>query len=329
MYIERSVRENVKYIFYIKAIRSDGVETTSYHTVRETDMPIPPSFITAVGTGYNSDGIAEVSFQLDANAETNMYEFLGSSNPDYSFISLGTYDIYGDTILTDKQKRDKTYYYKLEAWHVCKNKYINTENMANMATALWLSYKQDGPINSLFWDSYSDWNGEAQYDIYRKISDHPEEIIATVTDPATTEHKDDMSNVFIDGEVCYWLVAKPVSPNLPAQKEQAVSNLLCITPESDIFVSQAFTPNAVGINSEFKPFFSYPPKEYASEYTFIVYDRTGAVLFEVRGNSDVGWNGRLKNGKLAGEGVYVYYVKFRTDKGRFVEKKGTFILLLP
>jgi len=329
MYIERPVNENEKYIYYIKAVRSDGVVATSYHTVRETSMPIPPSFITAAGTEYNSDELAEISFLLDPNAETYMYEFLGSSNPDYSFVSLGTYNIYGDTVLTDKQKRERTYYYKLEAWHVCKNKYINTPNMANMATALWLSHKQDGQVNSLFWDPYQDWGGEVQYDIYRKISDHPEEIIATFTDPATTEHKDDMSGVYIDGEVCYWIVAKPVSPNLPGQQEQAISNLLCITPESDIWIPQAFTPNVAGINSEFKPFFSYPPKEYANEYTFIVYDRTGAVLFEVRGNSEIGWDGRLKNGKIAGEGVYMYYIKFRTDMGRLVEKKGTFSLLLP
>jgi len=329
MYIVRPVSENDKYIFYIKAKRSDGAEVTGYHTYRETDMPLPPSFITAVGTEYNGDELAEVGFKLDSDAETHMYEFLGSSNPDYSFVSLGTYNIYGDTVLTDIQKRERTYYYKLEAWHVCKNKYINTPDMANMATALWLSYKQDGPIYSLYWEPYSNWGGEAQYEIYRKISDHPEESIAIVADPATTEHKDDMSGVFIDGDVCYRLIAKPLSPNLPGQQEQAISNRVCIIPESDIFIPQAFTPNVAGINSEFKPFFSYPPKEYANEYTFIVYDRTGPVLFEVRGNSDIGWDGRLKNGKLAGEGVYVYYIKFRTDKGRLVEKKGTFSLLLP
>ena len=329
VYIERPVNENEKYIYYIKATRSDGMEATSYHTFIDTKMSKPPTFITAVGTEYNSYGLAEISFQLDPNAKTHLYEFLGSSNPDYSFVSLGTFNIYGDTILTDLQKREKTYYYKLEAWHVCKNKYINTPGMENMATALWLSQKQDGAINSLFWNPYQDWGGEIQYDLYRKISNHPEERIATFTDPATTEYKDDMSGVFIDGEVCYWIVAKPVSPNLPGEQEQAISNRICITPESDIFVPQAFTPNVAGINSEFKPFFSYPPKEYANEYTFIVYHRTGAVLFEVRGNSDIGWDGRLKNGNLAGEGVYTYYIRFRTDKGRLVEKKGTFSLLLP
>ena len=329
VYVERPVGENETYEYYIKAIRSDGEYVTSFHTVRETHMPIPPTFITAVGTEYNSDGLAEIEFLLDPNAETHLYEFLGSSNPDYSFVSLGTYNIYGDTVLTDRQKRERTYYYKLEAWHLCKNKYINTAGMANMATALWLSQKQDGQVNSLFWDLYRDWDGEVQYSIYRQISDHPEEIIASFTDPETTIYQDDMTGVFIDGNVCYWIVAKPVTASSHGHTEQAESNHICIIPESDIFVPKAFTPDVAGINSIFKPFFSYPPEKYSNDYLFIVYDRTGAKLFELREYNDTGWDGHLKNGKLAGEGVYVYYVKFRTDRGRLVEKKGTFSLILP
>jgi len=321
-YVISGVKENDKYTFYIKAIRDDLVETTSFRTIRETKMPIPPKFVTAVGTEYNSDGVAEVSFKIDPSAETYDYEFLGSSNYNYSFVSLGTLNIHSDVVLNDIQTRERTYYYKLEAWHICKNRY--TAN-SNMATALWLTLKQEGPVNLLFWEPYVDWGGDARYDVYRKIGDHSEEIIDTVTDPETTDYKDNLSDVYIDGDICYWVIAKPVSPNLPGQQEHAFSNSVCIKPESNIFIPQAFTPNVAGINSEFKPFFSYPPEEYL----FVIYDRTGMKQFEIKDDSDIGWNGQLLNGKPASEGVYVYYIRFRTAMGRLVEKRGTFSLILP
>jgi len=61
---------------------------------------------------------------------------------------------------------------------------------------------------------------------------------------------------------------------------------------------------------------------------FIAYDRNGAKVFETK-DVNAGWNGQLLNGKPANEGVYTYYLKFRTEMGRLIEKTGTFALLLP
>ena len=319
-YVVPRVEDNKIYKFYIAAKRSDGEMATSYHTKRETKMPRPPDFITALGTEYNSDGLAEVSFKLDPLAETYSYEFFGASQHEYNFVSLGYFDkIRGDTILTDIQKRERTFYYKLEAWHICKNKYTAA---SNIATALWLTVKQEGAFNILSWEPYIDWDGPAQYDVYRKNGDNPEEVITTVTDPATTDYSDNMAGVYIEGDICYWVIATPIASHL----QQAVSNTVCFKPESDIFIPQAFTPNIggmdYGIDSEFKPFFSYPPQDYL----FVAYDRNGAIVFETR-DVNAGWNGYLLNGKPASEGVYTYRMRFRTEMGRLVEKKGTFALI--
>lgn len=318
-YIVPRVSENDRYTFYIKAVRGDGTTATSYRTIRETKMPVQPSYIYATGTQYNSSGLAEVSFKIDPASETYGYEFFGSSKPDYSFVSLGSFNIHGDTTLTDIQKREKTYYYKLQAWHLCKDKYTAT---SDMATALWLSLKQDDQVNSLQWSPYLDWSGDARYELHRQVGANFDELIATITDPATTAYKDDLSGVKIDGDVCYWVTAAPVSPN--ASDRQAVSNSVCIQPESEIFIPQAFTPNGDGQNDEYKPFFSYPPQEYI----LYVYDRNGAKVYQTE-DANAGWDGRLKNGKPAGEGVYAYYLKFRTARGWSIEKKGTFSLILP
>ncbi len=319
-YVVTRVEENKQYTFYIVAERSDGLKVTSYKTEKFTQMPVSPTFITAESVEYDSQGLAQVTFALDPNSQTYSYEFLGSSKPDYSFVTLASLDnITGSQlVLTDNQARGRTFYYKLAAWHVCKDKYTAE---SNVATALWLTLKQDDQMNSLQWDAYKDWGVAANYSVHRQVGANADEIIATITDPASTAYKDDLSGVKIDGDICYWVTAAPVSGS---SNQHGISNAICIQPESDIFIPQAFTPNGDGNNDEYKPFFSYPPQEYL----FIVYDRTGAKVFQTEDLGDA-WDGRLKNGKPANEGVYAYYIKFRTAKGRLIEKRGTFSLVLP
>ena len=191
-FIVTRINENDKYSFYVKAGRSDGMTSTSYHTAIDTKMPIHPKYVIAEGTQYNSDGLAEISFKIDPAAETHIYEFAGSNNG-YTFISLGEYNIYGDTTLTDIQTREHTYYYRLEAWHVCKNKYTAT---SNTATALWLTLKQEGTVNVLQWDPYLEWDSDVIHELHRQIGSEPEKIIPLV-------NRDDLSGIEISGDVCY------------------------------------------------------------------------------------------------------------------------------
>jgi len=320
------VEDNKTYTYYIEA-RRDGETATSYVTTRTTDMPVAPSFITAESTQYNDDGFPEVSFKIDEDAEMHRYHFRGSERAGVSVDWLGTFDIYGDTILTDTRIREKTYYYVLEAQHEYECR--GATATSNTATALWLSFKQEGLIDLLRWDPYQYWGEddqreEVQYDVYRQIGDEEPENIASISDPDPTAYDDDMTSVLITGDVCYWIIAKPKSYS---PENTAISNRICVKPESNIFIPEAFTPNfagnVAGLNSEFKPFFSYPPKDY----TLYLYDLNGAKVFETK-DMEAGWNGRLLNGKPASEGVYVYYLIYRTERGRLVEKKGTFALIL-
>jgi len=311
------VEDNKIYTYYIEA-RRDGESATSFATTRTTDMPVAPSFITAESTQYNNDGYAKVRFKIDPDAEMHRYHFRGSERAGVSVDWLGTFDIYKDTVLTDIRIREKTYYYVLEAQHEyeCRGNTVTS----NTATALWLSFKQEDAVNLLQWDAYVKWDDEAQYDIYRQIGDANPIVIASISDPDPTAYDDNMANVLIDGDVCYWLVATSKSSS---PQNTAISNKICIKPESNIFIPEAFTPNVAGINSEYKPFFSYPPKEYQ----LYLCDLNGAKVFETK-DIDVGWDGRLLNGKPASEGVYVYYLIYRTERGRLVEKKGTFALVI-
>ena len=320
-FVIRNVDANKTFTFYIETVRNDGLTATSYKTVVVTDMPTPPSFIIAESSQYNDDGYAEITFQLDPAAETFDYRFSWTSNPDFSWTPLcDTTLLDNSAVLTDIKLREQTSYYKLEAWHICKNNYTA---VSNNATALWLTVKQEGDINLLQWDTYQKWNNsDVKFEINRQIANNNSDVIAVVTEPSPTVCKDDLTYIDIDGEICYWIKATPLSPN--SRDEYAISNKVCIKPEPKLYIPQAFTPNSGDVNSKYKPTFT---PVFPDEYMMILYDRTGAKVFETK-NPDEGWDGRLINGKAANEGVYAYFMRYKTSVGRVVEKKGTFALII-
>lgn len=71
-----------------------------------------------------------------------------------------------------------------------------------------------------------------------------------------------------------------------------------------IYVPNAFSPNADGINDEFIPWFIKTP----SFYTMSIYDRWGKKVFESNSISK-GWDGNYINGAAA-LGVYVYVIQY-------------------
>jgi len=88
---------------------------------------------------------------------------------------------------------------------------------------------------------------------------------------------------------------------------------------STFYVPNAFTPNADGINDEFKVY-----GEGVSSIEFKIFSRWGQMVFETKDINE-GWNGKI-NGKLAPAGVYVYKISYHTAK-KFYKVYGHVVLL--
>ncbi|MEN0003149.1 MAG: gliding motility-associated C-terminal domain-containing protein [Bacteroidota bacterium] len=79
--------------------------------------------------------------------------------------------------------------------------------------------------------------------------------------------------------------------------------------QPEVFVPNAFSPNQDGFNDSFGPFIEvdFP----TVEYSFQVYDRWGALLFESNELTDT-WNGDAL-GSIAGVGVYVWVLEYTIE----------------
>ena len=87
-----------------------------------------------------------------------------------------------------------------------------------------------------------------------------------------------------------------------------------ITPASQLFFPNAFTPDGDGINDLFGPV-GYK----LDELEFMIFNRWGELIFTANG-PDQQWNGKMADGRPAPTGVYVY--KFKATGERLGIRDG-------
>lgn len=90
-----------------------------------------------------------------------------------------------------------------------------------------------------------------------------------------------------------------------------------------VYFPNAFTPNGDGLNDIMRVVGRTIQVE---DFLWVVYDRRGTQAF-VSINPELGWDGKLSNGKPAPAGVYVYYLKYKDVNGNKFEKEGSFTLI--
>jgi gliding motility-associated-like protein len=104
----------------------------------------------------------------------------------------------------------------------------------------------------------------------------------------------------------------------------SASNRVIIQPSWEIYIPNAFTPNADGINDYFFPSGFGVEIDYFEMY---IYTRWGEEIFNTK-NVNEGWNGSVKNGSaIAKPDVYVYVIKIRDAFGHDRQFVGNITVL--
>ncbi|HEY0608299.1 MAG TPA: T9SS type B sorting domain-containing protein, partial [Chitinophaga sp.] len=94
-----------------------------------------------------------------------------------------------------------------------------------------------------------------------------------------------------------------------------------VVESCDIIFPSAFTPNGDGLNDLFRPKFY----RYVTNYRLSVYNRWGAIIFQVNDPS-IGWDGRFK-GVLSDTGTFLWIATFVNRHGQPQTLKGTVTLV--
>lgn len=116
------------------------------------------------------------------------------------------------------------------------------------------------------------------------------------------------------------VIVRAVSPCQPGVNSQAVTGRANNPFGDNIYVPNAFTPNADGKND-----ILYVYGTNIRNVKLWIYDQWGELQFQSN-SQGAGWDGTYK-GRAQPVGVYVYYVEAIMNDGKTVTKKGTVTLL--
>jgi len=95
---------------------------------------------------------------------------------------------------------------------------------------------------------------------------------------------------------------------------KAYSNILCLEYLPLVFIPNAFSPNADGINDILDL-----NQTGIKSYNLQIYNRWGQKIFD---GTNQGWNGEV-DGKPASNGIYMVYLIYQTPDGQKYQKSGT------
>jgi gliding motility-associated-like protein len=318
------VDPNTNYCFYVEAERADHVISRSNDTCYYTKFLTPPGFISADKTWFNENTTNPVfiQFTIDPASQIKKYQLFASDNPADGFTSVqSSYDFtLNPTILSDTLKNLLPRYYRLDAINGCNQSTVQS----NVATALVPVVAVNATTVSLKWNAYLNWpQGIANYAIYRSIGNGA--FVPTLTllggQNFAEDNVKDLIKQQLPGKFCYYVKALS-NADSNNDVDESVSATLCVDLSENVFIPDAFTPNNDGRNDEFGPFFPFLPKEYM----MLIFDRYGTQIFQTT-DQQKGWNGRLSSGKKASDGAYVYFIKYISQGGKAIERKGSFSLI--
>lgn len=105
------------------------------------------------------------------------------------------------------------------------------------------------------------------------------------------------------------------------------STLNELTPQLQVFVPNAFSPNSDGINDVFKiQGVAINNSRAVSKFNVQIFDRWGSLLFE-SSNPNFQWDGTNKQGQQCQQGVYVYKMMIEGFGRQRIEKQGTITIV--
>lgn len=226
------------------------------------------------------------------------------------FDSIGTSSIaqYTDTGLTN----GTTYCYKVKSYgHYSEPGIVKPlinfsqeacgvpiDNVPPCSPDLSITASCDSILNTLSWNNpnLSCADDVLSYKIYFSTNDSANfNLIATIDDSGILTFTHNNNDISIAG--CYYITALDSNAN-----ESLSSDTVCSDNCPEYILPNIFTPNADGINDEFRPF----PYKFIESIEMKIYNRWGGLVFSTT-DPEVLWNGTNQQSKQpCTDGVYYY-----------------------
>jgi gliding motility-associated-like protein len=309
------------YCYKVSAYNNTNTTTSiSNESCELANQPGQPQFVYLKTATVSDDNHVLLRIYTDTSAYISEYKIMRSIDLAGPFVKIGTLPG-GNTnpILTyeDFSVNVKTtsYVYHVIVVDSCDRDALTSNNGK---TILCTAEALDDLTNKITWTDYEEWYGAVNYyNLYRSIDDLPDPFPIATVPFGINSYIDDVQNyTMTEGKFAYWIEAIEGLGNMYNFVDTSLSN------QSDALqLPRFFVPNAIapkGYNNRFFPTGVFIDND---DYTFLIFNRWGQVIFETTDPSDA-WDGKV-NGEWAEEGGYIYYFRFKSTQGKFFEKRGS------
>jgi gliding motility-associated-like protein len=311
------------FCYRIRSVDVTGKTSTSNQVCFTPNYPPPPAFSYLRKVTVTPSGQVMIAAYVDGTTTVTGYKLLRSESSAGPFSVINSIAITGvsDIVFYDDVPVDQgPYYYYLITIDSCGEEVL-TSQVSN--TILLEGSADIGFINSMSWNSYSDWpNGVDRYNIYSVVDGVIGSVpIVSITAVPFSFLESVLDNYNSDGEFCYIVEAIEAAGNPNGFSDTSYSNVICIQQSPIIFIPNAFHPGG-----EFNTVF-YPSNSFVSPegYSFDIFNRWGENIFHTEDPLQ-GWDGTV-NGNQAQEGVYIYRLIAKNPDDSDIELVGSVTLI--
>lgn len=325
-YTDKDIDYNHIYKYYVEGVRSadTSIKTKSNRVSINTDMPDSPDYIRFERLNTEDDQIS-MALNIAGNSELENYVLLRTNTLSGPWDTLKTFNTSENHITyTDEEADPKNtvHYYHMASVNSCGALTTSSDTLNNIR----LNVEKQNMNNVLEWNQISHMNDVSiRYNIYRKIGETGEytNLHSTHQPSHLDEEIKSLSRSKKDtsARFCYYIQAEIEHKSGP--QSIVTSNTECEYIKPETFIPNAIIPNYSGPsnnesnNREFKPVFTFEPEHYL----LIIYNRNGAKVFETK-NIDNPWKGKIRGGKKAPAGTYIYYLEYQNPGQKMIRKKG-------
>lgn len=316
-YVHTNPLPDELYSYKIRAVNQDGTRTSSscVQTIQSRTYP-KPQFANIITASVEDNSFVRVSWEADPTAPILRFELERQAEGQTQFAIQQSFE---DNLNYNPQKsyddltadfNSTSYYYRVVMWDSCG---ASPPYYSEISRIVHLS-GQPRPdyTNELTWNHYEGWDTE-KYNIYRNTGSG-----FTMIDDVPgfrNGYSDDVSAFSgLGGVFEYYVEAVEYSGNNATSK----SNRIILEMETRVIVPNAFIPDGMPPDNEFKPIVSFIAD---GSYELLIFNKWGQMIFTTSDPNE-GWTGK-QDGELQPSGAYVYLIKYRTPEGQNMEKRGT------
>lgn len=320
IFLDSGLLKDNTYTYVIAAYdESRDKEAFSNPYVLVVAPPKVPEYV-VIGSIVNNheSGLNQVNVWTDITGEAVQYGLFRS------LTESGGYQIVARSMVTNKDlfaiedptgRADQTdYYYKVAAYDLC-GEIIAWSLSAKSMFLDGFKIEQDY-LNTLEWTPYEGYEiagtSVDSYVLYRTTHNLSPESIFSASQQFAFED-DILPLEYVDGRVCYYVMAEDAGTSSFGQVDDARSNLFCLDYGPRVLIPNAFSPDDDNINDRFLPDVNFVDP---TGYTLMIYDRSGTLIHTTNDPAE-GWDGGDR-----GIGVYAYHLQLINALGEAVNMTG-------